>query len=269
MVYFDCNHCNTKVVIGKLSSQIDNAKQYTFCDNCIKTQAFCSKSKCRLIFLLNDDDMKNLKYLYINNKNNKSQFYLYKDIEQVVLNKYGSFDKLNEMYEQKVDVKGKKDGKGLTAEHKRKQELISALNQNKLEFQNHGDCYSYVKYGTPDIETVIQNMLVKLKRVSERRIELAKLLSDNGVPFNEEFGPCYNYIHDIGYKNLAETVQDAEIDHFLRTNTNYVSLLKKYNREVASEVALRTYFAENQEGNHTVPKIANSKRKDQRLIQFD
>ena len=66
-------------------------KHYLFCKKCLKILEICSKSKCKKIFLLEDNDLKNLKIIFLNNN---QQFFVYEDIKQIVLNKYGSFKKL-------------------------------------------------------------------------------------------------------------------------------------------------------------------------------
>jgi hypothetical protein len=38
---------------------------------------------------------------------------------------------------------------------------------NKLDFKNYGDCYSYIHYNVPDLETVLKNELTKLKEISK------------------------------------------------------------------------------------------------------
>ena len=92
-----CNRCKDKILIQSKSRKYDPKIHHIFCDCCIQNIKVCSRSKCRQIFLLKDNDFKRLKHLYISNKNNKYCFYIWGEIEQFVINKYGSLEHLNQL----------------------------------------------------------------------------------------------------------------------------------------------------------------------------
>ena len=113
---------------------------------------------------------------------------------------------------------------------------------NKLEYKNYGDCFSFVYYGDPSIETVIENELKKLDCKSARKIKLAEQLLKLNIPLDETLPSCYNYINNIGCKNLYQTIRAIEVEYFFKYKTDYIKLLNTYSPHQAKDIALQKYI---------------------------
>ena len=112
---------------------------------------------------------------------------------------------------------------------------------NKLEFKNYGDAYSYIHYGKPSLENIINDELDKNKQKNTRRMMLAKELHKLNIPLDETLNSCYEYINNINNKPIEDVVRHIEIENFLKHKTNYNELRKKYNDVTAKEIAIRNY----------------------------
>lgn len=127
------------------------------------------------------------------------------------------------------------------SKEKRENEIKEIFKLNKLEFKNYGEVYSYINYGKPDIETVMKNILLKLNGKNERRLKLSEELIKINIPYDETYNACYEYINNIGTKDFIDIIRNIEVEHFLRTQTNYLELRKKYNDRIAKDIAMRQY----------------------------
>ena len=99
--------CDICKVIIKVN--IYNKKQdlyYFFCSECLKKMNVCSKQNCNKLFLLNNNDLINSKTIYL--FGNNSKFYLYDDIKQIIITKYGSLNNLKKILKEKKELKKKK-----------------------------------------------------------------------------------------------------------------------------------------------------------------
>lgn len=145
-------------------------------------------------------------------------------------------------------------------EQYRKNKLINKLQENKLMMKHNGDCYSYIKYGHPGIEQVINNELLKTEYKTNRKIKLAKKLSKLNIVLDESLPSCYNYINNLGCKSLNDIVQNIEIEYFLKHHTKYDKLIKIHSPSKAKNLALRNFvFSDNQTITEKVPeKIRNN-----------
>ena len=211
MSKYNCCKCNAKLIFENI---ITPRRYHLYCKTCIQDTEFCSMSKCQKLFLLNNDDFKGLKYLYFDNPNNNTKFFVYSEVEKIVLRKYGDFEKLNELLKAKHKRIDEKRIKRQQQINRRKEELINAFADNKLEFKCHGDSHSYIYYGIPSLEEVVTNELNKMKKKGKRRIILAKRLSKLGIVFDEKSRHSYNYINNIGSENIYETVGNIKRDSF-------------------------------------------------------
>ncbi len=209
MSIYNCCKCNIKLIFENI---ITPRRYHLYCKKCIHETKFCSMSKCQKLFLLNNDDFKGLKYLYFDNPNNNTKFFVYSEVEKIVLHKYGNFNKLNELLKIKHQRIEERRARRQQQINKRKEELINSFADNKLEFKYHGDSYSYIHYGTPSLKEVVDNELNKIEKKSKRRIILARRLSKLGIVFDEKSRHSYNYINNIGSENIYETIGNIKRD---------------------------------------------------------
>jgi len=209
-----CDTCNENI-----KTNICNKKKdlyYFFCSECLKSINVCSKQNCNKLFLLNNDDIINLKTIYL--FGNNSKFYLYDDIKQIIITKYGSFDDLKKKLKEKKELKKKKLKKIENDKLERETKLKELFISHKLEFKNHGDCYSYIHYGTPELNIVLNNELNKLKEQSNRQIILANRLHDINIPYDERLKSCYEYINNLNTKPLDDIVKSIKMEYNLQNN---------------------------------------------------
>ncbi|QKF93621.1 XPA domain-containing protein [Fadolivirus algeromassiliense] len=247
-----CENCNTIMNLSVFDNDLKD-KYYLFCKKCIKDMKICSKSKCKKIFLFNDLDLKNLKKIYIDT-NSAHQFYLFSDVEQLIINKYESIDVLDKLIKQRHQEKQKRNNKIINQKIEREKKLKELFIVNKLEYKNYGDCYSYIHYGEPSLEQVLENELNKLKIKNQRRILLANELYKLHIPLDENLKSCYEFINNLSSKELHDVVRCIEVEYFLKNNTNYMELSKIHGHAIAQEMAIREY-AQNQK----LPKNIDNK----------
>ena len=233
MNYYSCENCLQEFGLTSFNKNL----HYFYCQKCINKIDIISKSKSKSAFILTDKDLNNLKYIYTG-KDNNYKHYLSKDIEALVLNKYGNLANMNALKKNNID---KKDEQKNNLKLKRENEIKEIFNLNKLEFKNYGDCYSYINYGKPDIETIIKNEINKTNEKNKRRIKLSNELSKLDIPFDETLKPCYEYVNNIGTREFNDVIRATEVEYFLRTRTQYGELCKKFDNETAKEIAMRNY----------------------------
>lgn len=236
-----CDKCSiTKIQLNRLVNpeNYSKNKHYLLCKKCLGEINVCSKSKCKKTFLLNDSDLKNTKYIFLSNQ---YQFYIYDDIIKIIDQKYGSLDNLEKIIHSNKHKSNQIIKKKELKKNEREHKLKELFQSNKLEYKNYGDCYSYVHYGKPDIEIVLENELNRIKTINNRRIQLTNELRKIDIPLDESLESCYEYIYNLNTKDLSEIVRCIEIEHFLKYKTNYDELKKSYSSNQAKELALRKY----------------------------
>ncbi len=262
MEKISCHDCKADIhFIEESVRKYNDEKHYAFCKSCLKTKNICSFSKCKQIFFLCDKDLQKLKYIYISNSKNKKRFFIFSDIQNLVVKKYGNYDNFKKISLQKKRKEIEKKERIKKIMNKRMIKLNKALQENKLELKNHGDCYSFVKYGKPSVEEVIENELKKLDEKRIRKIELAKELSKIDIILDETLPSCYNYINCIGCKNLSETIRQIEIEYFFKMNTSYDKFLLEHGPEKAKQLALMEFKSSKNNDSVEIPnkisKVSN------------
>lgn len=210
-----CNTCNINIKVNTCDKKKD--LYYFFCCNCLKNVSVCSKQNCNKLFLLTVNDLASSKTIYL--LNNNSKFYLYSDIEKIIVMKYGSLINLKKILKDKKEIKKKRVQKMENDKLKREKDLKNLFALNKLEFKNYGDCYSYVHYGTPKLEEVIHNQLAELKEKSKRQFILANELHDINIPLDERLKSCYEYINNLNTKPLDDIVKCIQSEYYSQNST--------------------------------------------------
>lgn len=245
MTLYNCINCDDNIILKNNNGRdYDPSKHYLLCKQCINGTNICSKLKCNENYLLTNNDLHPLKYLYIVNPSNCKKYYLYSDIEKVIAQKYGNIDSLKKTMnerEKKLDlIKQKK----LHKIDNRRNELVKALQENKLEFQNYGNSFMYINYGQSSVEDIIKEEIKKTSNKMVKRQILALALSKVNITLDESLSSVYNFINGVGYKNdIDEVVKAVEIEHFFKYNTDYNKLVKNMGIDeiVAKDIAIKRY----------------------------
>jgi len=180
--------------------------QFTLCDTCQNNYALFSKSFCINELLLSKSDLEDLRYFI----KGQTKLFLEEDIQMLIKKKYGDNDAYNHYKQQKISTKVSKQIQQQKLRDERKMKLIDVLSEYKLEYKTYGDCYTYVQYGYPELNKIIENELEKYKIIFSKKIEII----NSGEQLNEQIGSeHYNYIHGIS-KNL-NTVRNNENDEHM------------------------------------------------------
>lgn len=235
MEKIQCDNCFKEFNLSNFNKNI----HYFYCQKCISKINIISRSNCKKAFMIDDNDLKNLKYIYT--ENNNYRHYKSDEIELLIIRKYGSLNNLNKILLDKKDINNKKDEKKNNIKENREKEIREIFKLNKIEFKNYGECYSYINYGKPPIESIIENELKKINEKNEKRMKLSRELSKLNISFDETLKPCYEYINNIGTREFSDVIRATEVEHFLKTHTQYEELCKKFDRETAKEIAMRNY----------------------------
>lgn len=111
----------------------------------------------------------------------------------------------------------------------RKKELFDHLNDNKLEYIKNGICDSYIKYGTPSLNDVINNIQTKSEIQSKRLTRLIKRLKKEGEVYDENVSYYKKYVKYGG--DISQTIEEGIKEWFYINKTNYLELLKTYKEE--------------------------------------
>jgi len=132
----------------------------------------------------------------------------------------------------------------------RKKKLIENLSENKLEYIKNGICDSYIKYGTPELNIVVENINTNTINKTNRLIELITKLKDHGHKYNENISYYQNYIRnggDINYtinQGIKEEyyINDIEYNYYLNTYKDENIAEKHSNKNTDLKIKLFCYL---------------------------
>lgn len=126
----------------------------------------------------------------------------------------------------------------------RKKKLYSSLSEEKLTYVKNGICDSYILYGKPSLNNVLDNIKVKNATKMNRLMKLLNKLNELGEEYDEDNSYFKKYL--IIGKNLNYYVTEGIKEWFYLNKTIYPSLIKKYsNSEFAKIKALNDYIKQN------------------------
>ena len=265
MNHITCEKCDNIIKIkNNKKNSIDyddiNINFHIICKICRENIKCYNKTESKKIFFLNDSDLSNIKTLY---STNKSIMYIEDELLVYAIKKHGDIDTIEKKKEKEL-IKKNNLLKTKNENIKFRKELITNyFNINKLQLKPFGDCYSFINNGYPSLNEIAKNEMKKNEQKNEKCVELARELSKIKIPFDESCNICYEYVNNIGYRNLNETVRMIELEYFLKTKTNYNNYVKKYGKELSREYAIRQYMSSNNRDN-----IINN-IKEEVTIQFD
>lgn len=123
----------------------------------------------------------------------------------------------------------------------RKKELFEKLDNEKLNYIKNGICDSYIKFGKPSLDTVINSIHEKNNIKSKRLQKLINLLKEEGEEYDENNSYYKNYIKNGG--DIRYAINEGIKEWFFMNKTHYLKFLKKYkNEEIAELKALNKYI---------------------------
>lgn len=163
-----CKLCNKFVKVIKTGETIlsENHRQYNnkihflLCKSCRNTSNITSFTICKKKYQLKKQQLNNLKILYISNIRNNNKYYIWNDINNIIISIYGSLDKFQLVRETDLGKKMVRERQTQLNKIHRELELRRIFKDNKLDFScNYGDCYTYVQYGWPSIDSILDNKI--------------------------------------------------------------------------------------------------------------
>lgn len=124
----------------------------------------------------------------------------------------------------------------------RKEILLKKISDMKLRFDSGSMCNSYIKFGVPDIDTVIESLFTKQNLENDRLFNLINSLRERNLEYNENIPSYKKYIKNGG--NLEKIISDGEIEKVLVNESNYLSLYDDLSNDsdTAKDIALSNYI---------------------------
>jgi hypothetical protein len=141
-------------------------------------------------------------------------------------------------------------------ENDRKKEIELALKEYKLENIKPSLCSSYIKYGIPNIESIISTFRKEQNKKEERLYKLITELKKNGKEYDENIPVYEKYIKEGG--DILKIVEESELEKSLVYNTNYKHYLKHNNVATARYLATME-FMNSGKHNDIINKFASEK----------
>lgn len=172
-----------------------------------------SRERALDFYSLTPDDISSIQPIH----NETNIMYNKKDIMDVVSNKY----KLK-------PSKTSNHTPNHNPSHKieeRKSTLTARLIIHDLEYVPYGECYSYVYYGVPNIDDVIDKELECKHTINNKRLKFGSAVFRNNMHLDEKLNSYNEYIHrDADFEN---SIRKYHLEYFLKYNTPY----EKFKRE--------------------------------------
>ena len=250
--HISCRNCDSKIKVLKSTRIINDSEHFYLCSVCRKTVPLISKSKCLHSFLLDNDDVSELKSLYFPNLNNVKQFFLKSEIDSIIIRKYKNKRRLKEKQKKKMKHKHERSLRRIELIDNRRCDLVEEFKAHKLLFEEVGDSYSYIHYGKPCKDDVIKNVKRKQSEIYNRRNKLIKKMNKRELKINEDSIYFQRYIKDRGC-STDDILREIELENFLFDNTNFKKHLDTCDIDEARELALGS-FVQSQE-NPKLPDI--------------
>jgi hypothetical protein len=210
-----CDKCFTNLIILDADRDYNESIHYYICKKCINNYTFYSKTDCINKFLLSQDDLLNLKYLYLTNLNNIAHLYKEREIINHVILKYGNINNFNNLKQNKENKKIKLKIRKQSNIEKRKHQLVQTFKDNKIEIPQifYGSCYEYIYNNVGDLNSIINDKMNEIVKINKRRFLLKKMLHELDIKYTEVDENLYNYIYydNIDIKKYIKTINNNNL----------------------------------------------------------
>lgn len=127
----------------------------------------------------------------------------------------------------------------------RRDELRNSCIMNKIEYKEHGDYYSYINYGKPDIKTIICNELQNQKEKIEIHLKIKERLDKINISYKDHVENIIKLINTNKKQNIEQIIKEVEMMDFFNKNQFYNKIKNKYDQETAKIISLNKYINEN------------------------
>lgn len=129
--------------------------------------------------------------------------------------------------------------KSISEKIERKQKLIKSMGDLKLSYEKFKDnklCTSYINFGTPNLDTIIENINSKLSSENNRLCELLEELKLLNLEYDHNVPSYKKFIKKGG--NIKEIINSAELEKDLMKDTNYLSFCEITDSDTAKEMVV-------------------------------
>ena len=121
----------------------------------------------------------------------------------------------------------------------RKQSLVKKMADFKLNYEKYKDntlCKSYINFGTPNLDTIIENICSKLSIENNRLCELLEKLKELNLEYDSTIPSYKKFIKKGG--DIKKIINSAELEKDLIKDTNYLSLYDMTDSDTAKEMVI-------------------------------
>ncbi len=132
----------------------------------------------------------------------------------------------------------------LFLEEKRRIELYTELEKNKLPKRDHGEQYTYIKYGKPVLEDIIQNEKKRQDDILDLQIMISKRLKEMDISLKGNIDVYNKYIDQgkFNVNNLNSIIKEIEINDFFIKDKRYINYSKIHGTETARSLILNDHI---------------------------
>jgi hypothetical protein len=117
----------------------------------------------------------------------------------------------------------------------RENQVKNALNEYKLENIKPSLCKSFIKYGVPTLENIINLFKNEQNNKEKRLCKLINKLEKEGKDYDENIPSLEKYIKEGG--DIKKIIEESNLERLLIYNTKYLHYLKHNDIQTARYLA--------------------------------
>ena len=125
--------------------------------------------------------------------------------------------------------------------NERRKTLLNFIYNNKLDFKEVGNCYTYIHYGFPPLSKVTELLINENNLINENKYKLFKILKKNNIVYNENMQCCKAIMNNekLDLVDMDNIIEEARFEDFLIKNTQYLDYLNILDKDSAINKAIQ------------------------------
>ena len=143
----------------------------------------------------------------------------------------------------------------------RKDLLMNKLKDMKLDY-NKSICDSYIKFGTSELEDVVDELYRKQTERNNKLCSLLDELRNRNLEYDDKVPSYKKFLKSGG--NLDKTIENGELEKVLIAETDYLSIAGDINSEVAKEISLNAFYKKGKKS-----KVVDKYVKNKNTLKFE
>ena len=112
-----------------------------------------------------------------------------------------------------------------------------------MEYRKHSICDVFLKYGTPDINTVVEILEKDDINKSKNLMKLTSALGKHKLEYDEKIPAYIDYVKNG--TDLKNALKIGKIEQIVINKTNYLTYLREYSNDDALDMAAIEYIESN------------------------